>query len=44
MKSLKTRDSLHNTMTVLGYKSKKLQQQGNFLSLKKKTKTKTEDS
>ena len=28
-------------MTVLGYKSKKLQQQGNFLSLKTKTKTKT---
>ena len=26
-------------MTVLGYKSKKLQQQGNFLSLKTKTKT-----
>ena len=30
-------------MTVLGYKSKKLQQQGNFLSLKTKTKTKTEE-
>ena len=30
-------------MTVLGYKSKKLQQQGNFLSLKTKTTTKTEE-